>query len=280
MGEVTGISWTDHTFNPWIGCTKITPACDICYACELAERYGWVTWGGPRKRTSESTWKQPRTWDRKAAKDGVRRFVFSASLADVFDNQVDPQWRADLWTLIRETPNLDWLLLTKRPQNIVKMVKAIGHMPPNIAFGTTVEDQERKHANLPHLMVAAGLRPKFLFMSAEPLLEDLGDLTPWLSGDPFTQQGELWESGVKIAADGAPVLPALGWVITGGESGGGSPRPMHADWARAVRDQCERFQTPFHFKQWGGRTPKANGKELDGREWCERPNFPAIPRAA
>lgn len=271
MAKVTGISWTDHTFNPWIGCTKITPACDDCYAADLAERYGWAKWGNhPRERTAESTWAQPRTWNRKAARDGVRRYVFCASLADVFDNQVDPQWRVDLFKLIEETPNLDWLLLTKRPQNIVRMVKEMRLMSPNIAFGTTVEDEERKRANLPHLMVAAGLRPRFLFMSAEPLLEDLGDLTPWLAGDPFTQQGERWERGFKLDERGMPLLPALGWIITGGESGP-SPRPMQAEWARSIRDQCERFNTPFHFKQWGGRTPKANGKSLDGREWCARP---------
>lgn len=265
MGERTAIEWTDHTFNPWIGCTRITPACDNCYAEALSARYDWAKWGDhPRKRTSESTWKQPRAWDRKALRDGVRRFVFCASLADVFDNQVEPQWRADLFALIRETPNLDWLLLTKRPQNIVKMVKAVGFMPPNIAFGTTVEDRARVKTNLPALTVAGGLLPRFLFVSAEPLLEDLGDLTPWLH-PPGTQFCKM-----QFDEDYGHLMTPVRWIITGGESGP-SPRPIEAEWARNLRDQCQAAGAAFFFKQWGGRTPKANGKSLDGREWCERP---------
>jgi protein gp37 len=127
---------------------------------------------------------------------GTRPFVFCSSLADVFDNQVPDEWRADLFALIRDTPNLVWLLLSKRPQNIVKMVKAVGFMPSNIAFGTTVEDRQRVQANLPHLCVAAGLRPLFLFASCEPLLGDLGDLSPWMKGDPWPQPlaaGEHYE---------------------------------------------------------------------------------------
>lgn len=313
MGAETKIEWADHTFNPWIGCTKITPACDGCYAAELAERYGWAKWGNhPRHRTAESTWAQPLAWDRKAAREGKRPFVFCASLADVFDNQVDEAWRLDLFRLIEATPNLVWLLLTKRPQNIVKMVKAMRFMPPNIAFGTTVEDRERVEANLPWLMLAAGLRPLFLFASCEPLLEDLGDLRPWLAHDPQTQVGAHWEKGIKLREDGWPVLPALGWVIAGGESGAGA-RPMYPQWARSLREQCAEHGTPFLFKQWGewhpfgepladgkinllskGKRPEAwrddgplvrvgkqhAGRTLDGATHDARPPLPSMGRVA
>ena len=125
MAENSKIEWTDHTFNPWVGCTKVSPACDNCYAEAWAKRSGQVEWGNhPRRVTSDSYWRQPIKWNRIAARDGVRRKVFCASLADVFDNQVDPQWRIDLFALINATPWLDWLLLTKRPQNIAKMVFA------------------------------------------------------------------------------------------------------------------------------------------------------------
>jgi hypothetical protein len=118
VGERTSISWTDHTFNPWIGCTRLSPACDHCYAASLALRYGWTAWDAPPRLTSDENWKKPRGWNRKAQVDDVRRRVFYASLADVFDNQAEDAWRARLWQLIAETPHLDWMLLTKRPQNI------------------------------------------------------------------------------------------------------------------------------------------------------------------
>ena len=126
MAKNSAIEWTDHTFNPWEGCTKISPACDNCYAAERAARYKTVEWGGPRRRTSKSNWNKPLKWERQAStfafEEGRRQRVFCASLADVFDNQVPEEWRADLWDLIRACPSLDWLLLTKRPQNIEKML--------------------------------------------------------------------------------------------------------------------------------------------------------------
>lgn len=124
MAEFSKIEWTDHTFNPWIGCTKVSPACDNCYAEGLMDhRYGRARWGAgePRVRTAASNWSQPRKWDRQAAKTGERPFVFCASLADVFDNEVDETWRRDLFKLIEGTPNLVWLLLTKRIGNVMKM---------------------------------------------------------------------------------------------------------------------------------------------------------------
>lgn len=233
MGEVTAISWCDHTFNPWIGCTKVSPACDGCYAEALMDkRYGRVEWGargkgvGTRSRTSPSNWRQPLRWDRKAAKDGTRPFVFCSSLADVFDNQVPTAWRTDLFELIRTTPNLVWLLLTKRPQNIVRLFNAACDMawPRNAAIGATVEDQSRANSNVPALLDAA---------------EDLGALFSFLSCEPLL--GEI-------------VLPALpDWVITGGETDQGShkARPSHPDWFRDLRDQCAAAGVAYHHKQNG-----------------------------
>lgn len=142
MAENSAISWTRHTWNPWMGCTKVSPACDGCYAEALMDkRYHKVQWGNaPRVRTGAHTWNDPFRWQRQADKDGDRPFVFCASLADIFDNQVNPQWRADAFEVMRKTPRLVYLLLTKRPQNIVKLADAAGGLPSNAALGTTVED--------------------------------------------------------------------------------------------------------------------------------------------
>ncbi|MCV9940942.1 phage Gp37/Gp68 family protein [Boseaceae bacterium BT-24-1] len=238
MAETTHISWCDHTFNPWIGCQKVSPACDGCYAEQMmASRHKRVVWGKPGQkptysRTGQAYWREPLKWNRKAAEAGTRPFVFCASLADVFDNNVDPEWRADLFDLIDKTPHLVWLLLTKRPQNIVEMVHAAGGMPPharNVAFGTTIEDQKRANLNGPHLLKAgAALDPLFLFYSCEPLLEII---TP-----PMAMIGQH-----------------IGWVITGGETDQGDhrARPTHPDAFRRLRDQAADFGAAFHHKQNG-----------------------------
>ena len=127
MGENSQIEWTDHTFNPWMGCTKISPGCDHCYAEVLSRRFGHAKWGNnPRNRTSRANWKKPITWNGRAKEfeqeRGRRQRVFCASMADVFDNQVPADWRLDLFALICECRKLDWLVLTKRPQNILRML--------------------------------------------------------------------------------------------------------------------------------------------------------------
>ena len=150
MAKNSDIEWTDHTFNPWTGCTNISPGCDNCYAEAWSKRSGHVKWGNsPRKRTTEQYWKAPAIWNARSdlfeAAHGRRQRVFCASLADVFDNQASPAWRRDLFELIRATPRLDWQLLTKRPQNIRKMLPQDwgdeGY--PNVWLGFTAEDQER-----------------------------------------------------------------------------------------------------------------------------------------
>lgn len=247
MGEITGIEWTDHTFNPWIGCTRVSPACDHCYAATLANRHGWAQWGPSedRKRTSENYWKQPLTWNRKARAAGERRFVFCASLADVFDNEVDELWRRDLMALIEATPNLTWLLLTKRIGNVVKMTdpaRGCRMLPPNVALGATMANQEEYDRDrLKLATAAAACGPVFTFASLEPLL------------------------GPIILDKHAP-----DWIIVGGESGDGH-RPIKEEWVRSLRNQSAELSRTFFFKQWGGRFPKANGKTLDGAEHCYRP---------
>lgn len=243
MGEITAISWCDHTFNPWIGCTKVSPACDGCYAEALMDkRYGRVEWGAPGKgngtrvRTSAGNWHQPIRWNKKAAAEGTRPFVFCSSLADVFDNQIPAEWRRDLFALISATPQLVWLLLTKRPQNIVGMARdcAVLGWPVNAAIGTTCEDQTRLNLNAPHLLRAKSeIRPAFAFLSCEPLL---GPIDAWLYLDPLG----LFRSRVD-------------WIITGGETdqGGHKARPTHPAWFRSLRDQCAAAGVAYHHKQNG-----------------------------
>ncbi len=238
MGERTAIEWCHHTFNPWVGCTKVSPACDHCYAEGWAKRTGHPElWQGERRRTSASNWHQPIKWNRAAAAAGVRRRVFCASLADVFDNQVPPEWRADLWMLIHATQHLDWLLLTKRPQNMRDMVPWADPPSdpwPNVWLGTTVENEQEAERRLPHLL---SLPACVRFLSCEPLLAPI-DLNRWLldeHGDPY-------------------LCPSIHWVICGGESGVGA-RPMHPDWARSLRDQCAAAGVPFFMKQMDKKTP-------------------------
>lgn len=281
MAENSKIEWCDHTFNPWVGCTKVSPACDHCYAEAWAKRTGQAQlWDGDRRRTSGANWRQPILWNRKAEAAGTRARVFCASLADVFDNKAASRWRDDLWRLIARTPFLDWLLLTKRPQNIHKMLPgpAIGAPEwgdgwPNVWLGTTVENQEEADRRIPHLL---GVPAKVRFLSCEPLLEPIE--TPFLKMR-IDEHGNFLSGG------------RIHWVICGGESGP-LARPMHPDWARSLRDQCQAAGVLFFFKQWGewhvpyafdgkeniaSHTPFVRvGKEragatLDGREWREMP---------
>lgn len=224
--EGTGISWTDLTFNPWIGCQKVSPACDHCYAEGLATTRLGVAWGpgAARRRTAEGNWKKVPRWNRIAEEAGHRLKVFCASLADVMDNAVDPAWRWDLGRLILATPWLDWMLLTKRIGNARAMLEAMfpEGVPPNVALGVTIANQEEADRDLPKaLSVKSGLGIWRLFVSCEPLLGTL-DLTRFLSG--------------------------IDLVIVGGESGRDA-RPMPDYRPRALRNQCAAFRVPFHFKQ-------------------------------
>lgn len=262
MGENSKIEWTDHTFNPWEGCTKVSDGCKHCYAEALTKRFGRTQWGptAQRRRTSASNWQEPLKWDRKAEREGVRRRVFCASLADVFeDNPQLTEWRRDLFDLIASTPNLDWLLLTKRPQNIRTFVPVgwVNHVngawPQNVWVGTSCENQAAARERIPYLVQVPAT---VLFLSCEPLLGPL-DLDDLIS---YAFSGDDWHSKYRL----------VDWVIVGGESGPHA-RPIEADWVRSLRDQCFQAAIPFFFKQWGGRSKAAAGRELDGRTWEQVP---------
>lgn len=245
-----------------------------------------VQWGphAERRRTSASNWRQPLKWNAEAERLGLRYRVFCSSLADVFDNAVDPQWRQDLFTLIQRTPNLDWLLLTKRIGNVPGMVSIIpGHLPPNVWLGATVVNQAEADRDIPKLLAVPAAKR---FLSMEPLLGPV-NLGAWI--EPWNNCGYCGESfdfeqdradlcpgcgqtgcmctgfGSKLRsefdnADGrleVPDGPGIDWVIVGGESGPGA-RPMHPAWVRSLRDQCQAAGVPFFFKQWGEWAPAAD----------------------
>lgn len=256
MSENSAIEWTDHTFNPWEGCQKVGPGCDHCYAETRNARFSGgtaINWGAgaPRRLTSASNWNKPKAWNKAHeaffAVHGRRQRVFCASLADVFDNAVDPQWRRDLFDVIELTPNLDWLLLTKRIGNVFEMVaRAKCHDwlagRQNVWLGATIVSQEEADRDIPKLLAVPARRR---FLSMEPLLGAV-DLMPM-----FEHRAEAWsDTGVD-------------WVIVGGESGA-SARPMHPEWARDLRDQCAAAGVPFLFKQWGEWTPGVNVDAVKG----------------
>lgn len=258
-----------YTFNPVVGCQKVGPGCDNCYAEGWAKRSGLVTWGPgeDRRVTSDAYWRQPIKWNRHAEVQDQYRFVFCASLADVFDKAWPVTVRPRLAAMVRATPTLIWLFLTKRIGNAAAMMAEMfpDGTPPNVWLGSTIVNREEMLRDAPKLKATpAAVR----FWSVEPLLGDLG----------------------PIPAD---LLP--GWVICGGESGCRA-RPMHPDWARSLRDQCNAAGVPFFFKQWGEHEAdeigpedarsisyppghvifrkvgkKTAGRLLDGREWNEMP---------
>jgi protein gp37 len=300
MAERSNIEWCDATFNPWIGCTKVSPACDHCYAEAWDRRFAVsghaMHWGAgqARKRTSAANWRLPMRWNAKACwfvqcndcgwrgesqgavcerchgTDTIpaRRRVFCASLADVFDNEVPVEWRRDLLELIAATPNLDWILLTKRVGNVMDMVNEIadrprlgshagdlmahqwrkGNPPRNVWLGATICNQSEADRDIPKLLATpAAVR----FISVEPML---GPIDLW---SMTTTDGATYNALSAWAEPGTdPLERRVDWVICGGESGPHA-RPMHPEWARDLRDQCAAAGVPFLFKQWGefGPTP-------------------------
>lgn len=288
MGENSNIEWTHHTFNPWIGCTKVSPGCANCYAETLmATRYGRVKWGrgNPRSRTSVENWRKPLRWNKTVicgqcgraevlgsddcrycgkelgiAPVATRPRVFCASLADWLDDEVDTVWLYDLLALIQDTPNLDWLLLTKRLENWRLRLKASmnnasdraddficnwldGNPPKNVWLGVSAEDQPRWNERLPLLMdTPASVR----FVSAEPLLDtiDMGRYRP-------------------------------DWLIAGGESGPGARRMPENSLRWLLHQSQPRHEgekrVAFFFKQWGGVDKRSAGRLIDGRSWDELP---------
>lgn len=335
MAENSAIEWTDHTFNPWRGCTKVSEGCKFCYAERDSKRFPAIRgiWGpnGTRVLAAPAAWKQPLKWDREAKEAGVRARVFCSSLADVFEDwegtivshtgnrlwmsadrqkyeeQAMPKFtdiffretgsrlltmqdvRNRLFALIDETPHLDWILVTKRPENILKMwpyYSAPQHLQyrENVWLLTSVENQAAADKRIPELLKCRDLSP-VLGLSCEPLLGPVD-----FSFDPGTGMGHR-----------DSLLHYLDWAICGGESGNNA-RPMHPDWARSLRDHATGYGVPFFFKQWGEWWPhcqmpdgtdltrlpvhvfdgprltykvgkKAAGRLLDGVEWSQFPEI-------
>ncbi len=267
MGEDSKIEWTTHTFNPWIGCQKISAACEHCYAEGIGRRLG-VRWGPAEERRRTKSWRDPIRWHNRIEKERDdeprRELVFCGSLCDVFEGgkAVLDEYRADLWDLVEQTHNLCWLLLTKRPMNVLGNVPQSWHeqWPEHVWVGTTIESQLEAEHRLPHLcsIPAAGR-----FVSCEPLLGPLNlthvDFTPtrWmnvLDGRGFDKRAGRNET-ITVYCE------KVDWVIAGGESGP-KARPMHPDWVREIRDACETFPTPFFFKQWGAWAPGSNWEDV------------------
>jgi len=243
------IEWTDYTHNFWTGCTKVSPACDHCYAETISLRYKRAVFGKDetRWRPSKDTLQKPLLWNKKAKKNGERKRVFTLSMGDFFDTEVPLEWREEAWEMIKKTNYLDWLVLTKRVNKIIECLPQDfqSHKAKwrHVWIGCTVENQEIADLRVPLLQkVPSSVK----FLSVEPLL------------GPIEFQS----------------LEGIDWVIVGGESGL-NHRPMEEKWVMDIKKQCEQAGVKFFFKQWGGRTPKANGRELKGKTYEEFPVSPA-----
>lgn len=236
MAEITEIAWTDSTFNPWWGCSKVGPGCDHCYAQTLDHRTGGDHWGPDKtpRTMSADNWRKPNKWNRLAVASGIRHRVFCGSMCDWADKNAPTGQRDRLWDLIHATPALDWQLLTKRAMNIANYLPVDwGTGYENVWLGVTVEN--RSHG-LPRIEYLRNIPAKVRFLSVEPLLEDLGEID----------------------------LTGIHWVIVGGESGPGA-RPMEAAWVENIKRQCEASGVAFFFKQWGG-YPDKGGCLIEGGE--------------
>jgi protein gp37 len=292
VGENTTISWCRHTFNPWIGCTKVHEGCAHCYAeRDMAVRMQRVHWGPNGTRSVTKTWNDPLKWNRQAPEDGERRRVFCASLADVFeewngdivknDGQTATRLggrkatmadlRRDLFTLIDSTPMLDWLILTKRPENIFNMWPvnprtSEREFRSNVWIGTSVSTQETAQRMVPHLQGCRQLSP-VLFLSIEPLLSKVVlsdvvcDFGGGFIGNPFEcKSGGGYEERR---------WPAIDWIIVGGESGP-LARPCHEDWIRSICNECMSHNVPCFVKQLGQNALCRSSLQTDERRlWSE-----------
>lgn len=241
MGENTKIEWADHTFNGWIGCSHVSKGCMNCYAeRDFDHRYHKVEWGprGTRVETSDKNWAKPFKWNKAAEERGHVDLVFCASLADVFEDYhaigINPEvpvktlsrWRERLFDMMVKTPWLIWLVLTKRPENVMGMVphswRTVGRWPANVWLGFSAEDQ----SNFDYRIESAIKIPTpVLWVSAEPLLGYI-DMSLYLE------------------------TPEINWVIVGGESGPNA-RPMHTSWVKNIEWDCGVGRVSFFFKQWG-----------------------------
>jgi protein gp37 len=248
MAENTAIEWTKHTFNPWWGCTKVGPGCDRCYAETFDRRVGGDHWGVGKPRRLVNDWSKPRRWNRDAAITGERPWVFCASMADVFDNEVPDEWRARLWDLVRECRNLNWQFVTKRVGNVRKMLPADWDMNfRHCGIIATVVNQGEADRDVGKLRA---LKPDvaWIGLSIEPQLGPI-DLSPWLD--------------------------SLDWIITGGESGHGA-RPYDPHWALSLIEQGRRAMVPVFVKQMGAKPVGLTLRDKKGGDWNEWPDSLSI----
>jgi protein gp37 len=234
MSERSAIEWTDATWNPVRGCTKISPGCKHCYAETFAERFRGVA-GHPFERGFDlrlvpGALELPERWRRG-------RLVFVNSMSDLFHEEVPLEYIRRVFDVMQETPRHTFQVLTKRAERLEAIAPELV-FPPNVWIGVSVESQDYVW-RVDHLRrVPAALR----FLSLEPLLGPIEELS----------------------------LAGIGWLIVGGESGRGA-RPMKGEWVTALRDACQAAGVPFFFKQWGGVMKGRNGRELEGRPWDEMP---------
>jgi protein gp37 len=303
MAQNSNIEWTDNTWNPWIGCTKVSPGCANCYAEARDQRFaGGAHWGNgaPRQRTSAANWNQPLKWNREAAEDvddalhdfGADKYeapqrprVFCASLADWLDDEVPIEWLADLLALIHATPFLDWQLLTKRPENYGPRIEQahhfLGQRGTSAAFRVREWMQEYLDGNrngAPNIWIGTSVEDQTRADVRIPALLKIPAVVRFLSCEPLL--GPVRIDRIEGNADtfapilwhplnGAPPVRIGGgidWVICGGESGPHA-RPMHPAWARSLRDQCQGAGVPFLFKQWGSWAPSGDRRLPDRLVW-------------
>ncbi|WP_433622754.1 DUF5131 family protein [Nocardia sp. CA-120079] len=285
---MTGIEWTNQTWNPVTGCDRISAGCDHCYALAMAKRLkamgvdkyqrdGDLRTSGPGFGVTmhPAALGIPLRWR-------TPRLVFVNSMADLFHARVDEDFVRDVFDVIRATPQHTYQVLTKRPLRARRMADKHLEFPPNLWLGVSVEDQDAADSRIPHLQaIPAAVR----FLSCEPLLGPV-DLDAHLFPDECAggcgcrrpDDPDRHECGCGAGCADRRVAPALDWVIVGGESGPDA-RAMNPDWVRDLRDQCSDSGVPFFFKQWGGRHPKQLGRELDGRIWGQMPqSCPAISK--
>lgn len=241
MAKISKIAWTHGSFNPWAGCAPVSPACDHCYAETWAKSTGFVGWGphAQRRRTSAKYWNDPIKWNAEAVAAGARYRVFTASLADIFDNAAPDAWREDLWALVRATPNLDWIVCTKRIGNAPAMLPTDwGHGYPNVWLLITVTDQHEAERDIPKLLAIPAVVHG---LSMEPLL---GPVRFARTNLPPANDG----LSRHIIPAGWLGPDAINWVIVGAES---TPRarPLDLAWVRSIHDQCKEAGTAFFLKQ-------------------------------
>jgi protein gp37 len=292
MGERSAIEWTDATFNPWWGCTEISPACDHCYARTWAHRLGYP-WGlgAPRREFGDAHWREPYKWARTLpAKLGRRPRVFCASMADVLDKDAPAGARERLWALIVGTPELDWLILTKRIGNARTMMtpwfespsNPRGELPPNVWLGATIANQEEADRDIPKLLDTPA---RVRFLSMEPLLGPVRLSQSWcdyLVGWETVSERDRRGDEVPLQAQ----TNRIDWVIVGGESGANA-RPFTLGYAKELVAQCRAVGVPVFVKQVGARPVNREGercphithkKGADMAEWPDVLQVREFPR--